>query len=204
MHIACEDKLGIYQVGAASENYIQGNINGKPFYYGDKDSKFKIRQSTTSISDGQGAPMQTFIFGLVDTLTQRYAYLPAINRPAFNFNFDLLANQSMSAQEAYDKYLKPGDLLVTSRTTSFNEPSIRIIMDVSCDNKLYTIRRSSAGNQDGSYFKIKTVERSENETSITWMVSADFDMQVYKDALGEQLWHRITEGKTKMTFSVNK
>lgn len=110
----------------------------------------------------------------------------------------------MSAQEAYDKYLKPGDLLVTSRTTSYNEPSIRIVMDVTCDNKLNKIRRSSAGNQDGSYFKIKTVERSENETSITWMVSADFDMQVYKDALGEQLWHRITEGKTKMTFSVNK
>lgn len=81
MHIACEDELGIYQVGAASENYIQGNINGKPFYYGDKDSKFKIRQSTTNISDGQGAPMQTFIFGLVDTLILRYAYLPAIYRP---------------------------------------------------------------------------------------------------------------------------
>lgn len=202
---ACEEALGLYQVGQNADHYIKGKLNGQAFYYGDSASPFKTHQAVVNTSGGEGAnPWQVFTFGLTDTLMFRYAYLPVIHRPLFNIHFSMLMPGGISAIEAADQFLKPGSLAVTSSSTTYNEPGIGMIMDVSCDNKLFSVWRSSTGSQNNSYFKVNTVERIETETAVSWIVTADFEMNIYKDAFGEKLWNRIAEGSSRISFSINK
>ena len=202
---ACEEALGLYQVGQNAGHYIKGKLNGQAFYYGDSASPFKVHQAVVNTSGGEGTnPRQALSFGLFDTLMFRYAYLPAIHRPLFNMYFSMLMPGGVSAIEAADQFLKPGSLALTSPSTPYNEPGIGIVMDISCDNKLFSVWRSSTGNQNNSYFKVNTVERIETETAVSWTVTADFDMNIYKDVFGERLWNRIAEGSSRITFSINK
>lgn len=201
---ACEEEMGIFQTGTTADNYIKGTIDGRPFYYGDVNSNFINNSTIANETDGQGQPLTSFMFGLVDTLFLRYSSLPQINRPMFNFRFAVYTNKSINNIGFYDALFQPGEIRVINSDTPVTENSIGVVMDVSCDNNLFSRWKSISGSQPGSYFKITSVKREENTTSVTWTITADFEFTIYKDGLGKEIWDRVQDGELKTSVTVSK
>jgi hypothetical protein len=201
---ACEDTIGLDRVDASSENYISGTIDGHAFYYGDNGTPFRPYASTIYIVEGGGAPVVSYSFGLEDTLITQRSWEHIDLHPGFNLYFMVNTSEDLEQYEVFDKYLIPGELLIADDKTTYDNVRMSIYMQVLCGSLTGNFWQSLYGPQEGSYFRVLAVNRTDNGQSVTYKVNAEFSMTVYKNKAKSIAIPRISDGKVQLTFTVYK